>query len=95
VVHNQSDAISTQRDKYCFAAKGVTTLLMVRSVKMAAHVKGACQDTCDVYACEDYPITTFPLKNQENCAWIAKKNVANRQGNYCYDTVDPSAVSDI
>jgi len=153
-----SDNISIRRDKYCFAADGVTAstigsncqygcgfcsgdtlsptkaptrspsaggcsdnasfefllgsgktqncawLTKRNSVTRTAEycsrgdVKGACQNACDFCACEDDSTTTFPLKNQDksqNCAWIAKKNVVNRQGIYCYDTVDPSAASDI
>ena len=75
---------------------------MTRTTKYCSRgrVKGACQDTCDFCACEDDPTTTFSLKNRDkskNCAWIAKnkRNVANRKGTYCYDTVDSLAPSDI
>ena len=73
---------------------------MTRTTKYCSRgrVKGACQDTCDFCACEDDPTTTFPLSNNirfQNCAWIAIDNVATRQGEYCYDTSDLSAASDI
>ena len=90
------DSGKTQNCAWLTKRNSVTRKTMYCS---RGHVKGACQDTCGFCACVDDPTTTFPLlKNKDksrNCAWIAKTNVANRQGNYCYDTVDLSAASDI